>query len=230
MSGPIHLGGLVLRALRWPDGGMSRDPEPDDVDGPDPVQWYSAAETIRRVRKATLSPQAEVDIARRALAGLLRARACLMITNSQQRDRDLPVPAAFWWAEGFSALTQQWELGDFETYMPKTRVRVQIFGVEFHGGDLENMVPGEFPAQRAIPDQSSNSGGRPRSDAWPEWVAELVAMLYLNEIPGGVESLKADPLASLIADRLARRDIEAPPRSTVLPTVRKVLQRLRDEN
>jgi len=192
--------------------------------------WISAAETIKRVREATLSPTSHIALAKRAHAGLLRAHCALMIINRSQRHPDCDVPAGFWWAEGHDALTQNWELGDFETWIKKT-VQYQIFGVRFHREGVERIVSlSTVDRRRPEPTTNKESGGRPRSELWPEWVAELAALIHEEGVPDGSGAMGSDDLIVRVADRLASRGLNSPARATLQETAKAVLRRLRAEN
>lgn len=189
--------------------------------------WISAAETIKRVREATLSPTSHIALAKRAHAGLLRAHADLMIFNEVEGFENTEVRAGFWWAEGRDALIQNWQLGDFETWINNTN-RVRVFGVRFHRGDVERMLGG-VQVERSRPDTVANkeTGGRPMSALWPEWVAELAGLIHEVGVPDGSGTKGTDELISTVADRLAARGLEAPARATVQETAKAVLRRLR---
>lgn len=192
-----------------------------------PEDWISAAETIRRVRAATISFTAHIAIAKRAHAGLLRARAELLVINDTQRHRDVDVAPRFWWAEGHEALEQNWEVGDFETWIDQ-KIKFQVFGVRFHRDDLRLMTPTAFSEEPAPASIARESGGRPMSALWPGWVAELAAVLHEEGVPPGAAASGADELIGRIADRLAARGMEGPTRSTVQETVKAVLRRMRE--
>lgn len=187
--------------------------------------WISAAETIKRVREATLSPTSHIALAKRAHAGLLRAHAQLMVIDNVQRHPDCDVAAGFWWAEGHEALTQNWQLGDFETWLKKT-IRYQAFGVRFHRDDVDRMVGASHVEQRR-PEPDLETRGRPMSALWPEWVAELVSLVHEEGMPEGSGTNGTEELISSVANRLAARGLEAPARTTVQETVKTVLRRLR---
>lgn len=205
------------------DEDDSNLPEVTDAFRPD--DWLSASETIRRVRTATLSYTANVAICTRARAGLIRARAELMILGPDSRQNH-PVPTQFWWAEGHEALTQNWETGDFETWIDK-RFHMKAFGVTFHRDDVRRMAPAGFPEAKTT-EEPTNLGGRSMSRLWPAWVAELAAYVHETGIPEGVGTKGADGLIEAIAGRLAGRGIDSPSRSTVQETVNAVLVRLRN--
>lgn len=206
-----------------------RDPELAAV-WAEPDAWISASEAIKFVRAETLSLSAHIVIATRAHAGLLRARADLIVINEKQRHIDVEVPAKFWWAEGDVALKQNWEVGDFSTWIDR-RVQYQIFGVRFLREDLKRLVPARPAALAQQPPQAQrHTGGRPMSELWPDWVAELVSYIHDHGIPPGSGSTGADDLISRVDDRLSEKGLDAPSRSTVLVTAKAVLRRLRDGN
>lgn len=151
-----------------------------------------------------------------------------MIINRTQRHPDCDVPSGFWWAEGHDALTQNWELGDFETWIKKT-VQYQAFGVRFHREDVDRMVGGSRVEQRRPePDPGKDARGRPMSALWPEWVAELASLIHEEGIPEGSGTHGIDELISSVADRLVARGLEAPARTTVQEAAKAVLRRLRN--
>lgn len=192
-----------------------------------PEEWLTASETIRLVRTATMSPASNITIATRANAGLVRAHADLLIIGSESR-RDIAVPVKFWWATGHEALTQNWETGDFETWVDR-RFHLQAFGVRFHREDIQRMLPGSFAIEPTVTKaEARSSGGRRMSELWPEWVAELVIQIHDAGVPPGIGSQGADELIATLATRLAERGLEAPSRTTVQETVAAVLRRLRE--
>jgi hypothetical protein len=170
---------------------------------------------------------AYVAIATRAHAGMIRTRADRFIFGVKSSE-NFEIPAEFWWAKGHEALTQNWEIGDFETYLDH-KIRLQAFGVRFHRDGLKQMVPSAFTPDVAadLKSEGRNLGGRRMSALWPEWVAELVMQVHESGIPSGSGSQGTDELIAKVADRLAARGQEAPSRTTVQDTVMAVLRRLR---
>lgn len=166
-------------------------------------------------------------MAQRAHVGLLRARADLMVIGGGDRHSDVLVPAEFWWAEGESALQQNWEVGDFSTWIDR-RVQIKVFGVRFLRRDILQMLPARLAL--AEPSPPREPAGRPMSALWPGWVAELVAYIHEHGIPEGAGSAGADQLIERVCERLAERGLDAPARSTLLSTAKAVLRRLRDGN
>lgn len=189
-----------------------------------PDDWLTASETRRLVREATMSRSSHIAICTRAHGGLIRAHADLMIIGSESRTDQL-IHKEFWWAKGHAALTQNWQTGDFETWIDK-RFHLQAFGVKFHRDDVQRMAPAAF--QASAKPETPRSGGRSMSRDWPEWVAELVAYIHEEGIPKGDGTRGADALIDAIDARLESRGASGPSRSTVQETVNAVLRRMRN--
>jgi hypothetical protein len=96
-------------------------------------EWMSAYEA----RQFLQIPDTEGAICRRAFAGLIKARAKLLISQGKEKT-DVEVPREFWWADGGDPLTQNWASGDFETYINHHSVRVQAFALNFGERTLSN--------------------------------------------------------------------------------------------
>src|SRR5665213_3599316 len=100
---------------------MLADMSEQSSDGPgsdEPDEWLSAQETYRQIAAATWASGANEAIAKRAHAGLLRAKA-LMFIMGQRSQPDAQIPKEFWWAGGHAALGQDWKTGDFETWIDR---------------------------------------------------------------------------------------------------------------
>lgn len=102
------------------------------------MEWVSSKQLMEAMGAffANCSPEAQ-RACTRAHAGLLRARAKRFCTDAACSN-DVDVPLEFWWAEGHEALTQDWESGDFETWLNQ-RTRLRAFGVEWCKEDAEAM-------------------------------------------------------------------------------------------
>jgi predicted nucleotide-binding protein len=50
------------------------------------------------------------------------------------------VPKQFWWAEGEAALNQNWQAGDFDTWIDHS-LHIETFGVEFVKSEIEKLLP-----------------------------------------------------------------------------------------
>jgi predicted nucleotide-binding protein len=58
-----------------------------------------------------------------------------------KRQSDVEVPPEFWWARGDAGLTQNWDVGDFETMAPDFGGLLRAFGVTFRRSDIEQLKP-----------------------------------------------------------------------------------------
>jgi hypothetical protein len=101
-------------------------------------EWISAAAALALL--GMNYQDATRTICKRAHADLIKARAARFIRSGQPSD-NVDVPSEFWWAEGERALTQNWETGDFETWVNSGLIRLQAFGVTFRRSDIEKLIP-----------------------------------------------------------------------------------------
>jgi hypothetical protein len=126
-------------------------------------EWITAAEALRLLTPVFGEYTARLTICKRAYAGLVRARAeHYMIDNQEAGARE--VPKVFWWAEGQSALEQNWTSGDFTTYTNRGNTRHRAFGVSFSRADIEGLMP----AEREVPPAAKVDGETGR-DGTMEW-------------------------------------------------------------
>src|ERR1700738_2771590 len=80
-------------------------------------EWISAAEALRLLKPVLGSEwQAQRTVWKRAHDGVIRARAERCTADGEGRI-DMSVRKGFWWAEGETALSQNWTVGDFETWI-----------------------------------------------------------------------------------------------------------------
>jgi predicted nucleotide-binding protein len=101
-------------------------------------EWISAAAALALL--GMNYQDATRTICKRAHADLIKARAARFIRSGQPSD-NVDVPSEFWWAEGERALTQNWETGDFETWVNSGLIQLQAFGVTFRRSDIEKVIP-----------------------------------------------------------------------------------------
>ena len=138
-------------------------------------------------------------ICKRAHAGLIKARAMRFIRDGLAAD-NTDVPVEFWWAEGEKALSQNWETGDFETWINHT-VRLQAFWVMFLRSDIKRSVPA--PALEERQDKVTTNGkrifvGHGRSPMWRELKDYL-----RDQLNWDVEEFNSIPTAGIATvDRL----------------------------
>ena len=115
-------------------------------------------------------------ICERAHAGLIKARARRFIRDRQVHD-NVDIPIEFWWAEGEAALSQNWETGDFETWINQN-VHIQAFGVTFLRSDIEQLMPASLAVTTALTEaKSGESEGTKHSPASSEAMALPVAVV-----------------------------------------------------
>jgi hypothetical protein len=199
---------------------------PESTDDHRPEDWLSADETLSLVRAATRSGQPRQAICKRAHAGLVRAWTSLLVVETKEHE-NCEIPREFWWAEGHEALEQDWDLGDFSTWIDR-KYEIKAFGVQFHRHDIARMAPGALAKPIKI-ETAPRAGGRPKSSQWADWVAELAVYVHEDGIPAGDGASGAEALIEEIARRLEARDLSAPGRTTVQEAVSAVLRRLREE-
>jgi hypothetical protein len=102
-------------------------------------EWISADGAVQLLKPVLRSDwQVHRTICKRAHDGLIRARAERFTVDDEAR-LEKNIPKEFWWAEGESALTQNWAVGDFETWI-EHKNHWRAFGVSFHRGDVEKLI------------------------------------------------------------------------------------------
>jgi hypothetical protein len=110
---------------------------------------------------------ARMAICERCEAGLIRSRAQLFRRNKEELV-DVELPREFWWAKGRGALDQNWDTGDFSTWIKQT-YHWQAFGVHFALDDLLKLIP--FDQHAAIRRRLSVAGN-------PAWVSAREARRF----------------------------------------------------
>lgn len=75
---------------------------------------------------------------------MIAAKAERIIWGGQE-ERDHPIGKGFWWAKGREALNQDWQAGDFSTWINQA-VEVKAFGVSFDFVALSELVPADKQA------------------------------------------------------------------------------------
>lgn len=153
-------------------------------DAVDAESWISAAEAVRLVTTLYNSKlMAQMAICKRAHAGLIRARAATFMVGDQTRSAEL-IPKGFWWAEGEAALEQNWQTGDFETWI-ENKTRLRAFGVTFVRADIDKMLP-TAPISTPVADAQGATpvpkGGRPPADWWEDLLIDLCFKHFRGEL------------------------------------------------
>src|SRR3954447_6619756 len=101
-------------------------------------QWWIRARNAFDIIAEESFGQTSTAICSRAAEGLLKTRARSFSTEAGPRE-NVPLPTQFWWAKGHSALEQNWETGDFSTWIDRT-YEWKAFGVEFDFFGLKEML------------------------------------------------------------------------------------------
>jgi hypothetical protein len=101
-------------------------------------EWINANQAFELVRKSN-PHSAATTICARAHDGLIATKARLIRFGDHRRE-DAEVPSEFWWARGEAALTQNWQSGDFETWIDQN-LHCRAYGVLFLRQDIVALVP-----------------------------------------------------------------------------------------
>ncbi|GAA4752479.1 hypothetical protein GCM10023264_19260 [Sphingomonas daechungensis] len=144
-----------------------------------PEFWIPTSKALAAVAADGDKREARFAITKRAHAGLLNSRARLFVSERGEAQFAL-VPREFWWAEGHDALEQDWERGDFSTWINKT-FELRAYGVEFDFDGLRDMLSAEswFKLARNL----SVVGD-------PSWLSAVAARQFMYE------ELGANPVAA----------------------------------
>ncbi len=118
-------------------------------------------------------------ICERCHLGLVRSRA-LRFHKHHEELRDVELPRQFWWAEGHEALEQNWDIGDFSTWIDRT-FHWRAYGVRFVLEDLLELTT--FEERAAIRRRLSVAGN-------PAWVSAREARRFAYE-QAGLQPTKA---------------------------------------
>lgn len=200
-------------------------------------EWISATAALTLLKPTLATYSARMAICNRAHNGLIRCRAQRLIIDTETRDNG-EIPKEFWWAEGHKALEQNWELGDFATWIDLGRitgnphlsagkVQIKVFGVSFLRVDIEKMLTAGLPspaaAQKPVASVAT-AGGRPAADWWDDLWVEICRQLYTGKL---IPKRQSD-IEGAMKDWLATRS-EHPSDSTLRPRARKLWQAITRE-
>ena len=109
-------------------------------------------------------------ICERCHAGLIRSRAKLFHKHYEAL-HDVDLPREFWWAEGHEALDQNWDTGDFSTWLSQT-FHWRAYGVRFALEDLLELIAFE---ERATTRRCLSVAGN------PAWISAREARRFAYE-------------------------------------------------
>lgn len=184
--------------------------------------WISASVALALVARTVPIGQARDAICHRAGAGLIRARASRFFTDGRAFENS-EIPAGFRSGVGAPSVHEDWATGDLESLIDDDLNTDSAFGVEFYRADIERIRGVASASARLV----SDDAGRQRSDLWPEWIAELVALVHEIGVPEGHGSQGQAELIQAVEEALAKRGRRTLARTTVQSTVKAVLNRLR---
>ena len=176
-------------------------------------EWMSAKEALQSLLSLKMNYSDAVStICTRALAGLIKARANVFIDNDE-RHSDADVPPQFWWARGEGGLTQNWDVGDFETMAPDFGGQLRAFGVKFRRQDVEQLKPASTtgnpappPAPTQRPTRQTVFIGHGRSREWLELEKFLRDSLRLTVLEFNSVSAAGVQTGDRLKEMLAQAD------------------------
>jgi hypothetical protein len=198
-------------------------------------EWISAAEALRLVAAAVKNDKymAQTTICKRAHNGLIRTRAAHFKSGNESR-ANCEVLSEFWWAEGEAALTQNWVMGDFETWVKRRSPKLGVvssethemaFGVSFLRADIEKMLPTEATASVEPKAAPATKGGRPSADWWED----LLINICFQYFRGDLKPKSQADVQRAMQDWITAHGYEAA-ESTVKLRARKVWQVIKAED
>lgn len=141
-------------------------------------QWISASKVIQVFGKYKPEYELKMAICARAHQGLIKTQAKTLSVSGEARNV-VEIPRQFWWAEGHEALEQDWDTGDFSTFVKDTEM--QAFSVSFDLDGLLGLIA--FESRHEV--LGIFSVGRN-----PDWISALGARRYVYEV-GGIEPSSA---------------------------------------
>lgn len=107
-------------------------------------EWIKARLALDYVSEGVSDFTAQRRICERAHSGHIAAKADRIVWGEQE-ERDRIIGKSFWWAEGNEALEQDWEAGDFTTWIDQ-KIEVKAFNVSFDFKALSDLVPADRQA------------------------------------------------------------------------------------
>jgi hypothetical protein len=124
--------------------------------------WIDSATAVSLVIEGPDDLDGMRSLCARAHNGLVRTKASLYIVEQggeRKRLENTPLPAGFWWANGYEALEQNWTSGDFSTWIDQ-KIHLQAYGVTFALSGVLEMLRSD---QRALITRRLSVAGNP---AW----------------------------------------------------------------
>ncbi len=206
-------------------------------------EWVSSREAWKRLLSDDMhivAAEAMLPVINLVEGGVLRARATkLRITEETSADdwdpevkeeQNAQIPDWVW-----TLLVRRhpdncdWNSGTIRGSIarhPDGFTTVEAFDIRFNAEDLNR----HFPRPGQSSDIPKRGGGPKKADWWPEFTAEMVALVHEEGLPEGKGTEGAEGLIKKVLSRLQERGVNAGDRSTVQPHVNAVLKRLRADN
>lgn len=107
-------------------------------------EWIKARLALNYVSESLGDYTAQRRICERAHSGLIAAKAGRIIWGESD-EHDRLIGKNFWWAEGHEALEQDWNAGDFSTWIDR-KIEIKAFDVSFDFTALSDLVPADKQA------------------------------------------------------------------------------------
>jgi Predicted nucleotide-binding protein containing TIR-like domain len=176
-------------------------------------EWMSAKEALEFLISLKVNYMDAVrTICTRAHAGLIKARANVFIGDGK-RQSDVEVPPEFWWARGDAGLTQNWDVGDFETMASDFGGVLRAFGVTFRRSDIEQLKPANVANPSAPLSPAQRPAGRTvfighggHSSEWLKLEKFLSHRLHLSPVEFNSTSVAGVATTDRLMEMLGRAD------------------------
>lgn len=155
-------------------------------------EWIAAETALRYLTDEIFCYNEQRAICERAHSGMIASKADLLVWGGKEYRHQL-VPKEFWWAEGHEALEQNWDSGDFSTWIDRS-IEVKAFGVSFDFLGISELAPAQ---RRAIGVQRISVVGD------PDWIPaiELRRLMFSKTAisAAGSAILEASRMGQLVA-------------------------------
>jgi hypothetical protein len=176
-------------------------------------EWMSAKEALEFLISLKMNYMDAVrTICTRAFAGVIKARANVFIEDGK-RQSDVEIRPEFWWARGDAGLTQNWDVGDFETMASDFGGVLRAFGVTFRRSDIEQLKPATAANPSTAPSPVQRPAGRTvfighggHSSEWLKLEKFLSHRLHLSPVEFNSTSVAGVATTERLMEMLGRAD------------------------
>ena len=108
------------------------------------TEWIKASLALQFVADGNYDYLSKLKICERAHSGLIKSKAATIVWGGNE-ENNKEIPKGFWWAGGEDALRQDWEAGDFSTWVEE-KIEVKAFDVSFDFMAISELVPADRQA------------------------------------------------------------------------------------